>query len=358
MHVPPELVLQILVWGTVVLACTLGGLTLLGAWIQVRRDRQNRHRIARFQAWEQDLARHLFGSGEARDFPPIAPRDRQLFQAFLARYQATLAGREAESLKDLYLRLGVHDSLAARLRHRSAPVRAQAAREIGIFRLSDELERVVPLLQDPVPYVAHLAAQALARVGDLRFAGPVLEWVMREERYQRERLLRVLEAFGPGLLPWLEAHLEPPEVDPESWILFSLLAASHRLRDCEPRLLALLEAPEVDVQAAALKALAALADPATYPKIQPLARHPAWPIRAQAAKALGLVGGPDAIPALIELTSDPVYEVRRNAAQGMADLGHAGTAALTWLAEDLNADRFARDIARERLEWADERGHL
>jgi HEAT repeat protein len=115
--------------------------------------------------------------------------------------------------------------------------------------------------------------------------------------------------------------------------------------------------PQVDLQASALKALAALADPLTYPKVEPLARHEAWQIRAQAAKALGLIGGPEAIPSLIALTSDPAYEVRRNAAQGLADLGHAGAAALTWLAEDPTADRFARDIARERLEWADERGH-
>ena len=54
---------------------------------------------------------------------------------------------------------------------------------------------------------------------------------------------------------------------------------------------------------------------------------------------------------------DQVYEVRRNAAQGLADLGHAGISALTWVAGDAAADRFARDIARERLEWADERGH-
>jgi HEAT repeat protein len=91
--------------------------------------------------------------------------------------------------------------------------------------------------------------------------------------------------------------------------------------------------------------------------VEALAWHEAWPIRAQAAKALGLISGPDAIPLLMEMTSDPVYEVRRNAAQGMADLGHAGTSALTWLAEDPTADPFARDIARERLEWADERGH-
>jgi hypothetical protein len=284
-------------------------------------------------------------------------RDQPLFQKFLARYHPTLAGQEAEALRGLYLGLGLHASLPKRLQHRLPTVRAQAAHEVGIFRMWEHLDLVVPLLNDPIPYVTHLAAQALTSSGDLHYAQPVVDWVLREERYQRERLLRVLEGFGPDLLPWLEVHLDTPDLAPEPWILFALLAGSHRHRESEPRLLELLHAPQVDVQASALKALAALADPLTYSKVEPLAKHEAWPIRAQAAKALGLIGGPDAIPSLIELTTDPVYEVRRNAAQGLADLGHAGTSALTWLAEDPTADPFARDIARERLEWADERGH-
>jgi len=358
MHLPPKLVLQVLVWGTIILGSLVTGLILLGAAIQFRRDRQNRYRIARYQAWEPALTDYLF-SGETtpRPFPTIAEGDKAIFQTFLSRYHATLAGREAEALRDLYLGLGVHQSLPRRLRHRLASVRAQAAQEISAFRVTEYLEGVVPLLNDPVPYVTHLAAKALTASGDLSYAKPVLDWVLCEERYQRERLLRVLEGFGPGLLPWLEAHLEPPETAPKPWILFALLAGSHRHRESEHRLLELLEVDHVDIQASALKALAALADPLTYPRVEPLAHHEAWPIRAQAAKALGLIGGPDAIPTLIAMTSDPVYEVRRNAAQGMADLGHAGTSALTWLAEDPTADPFARDIAQERLEWADERGH-
>jgi len=358
MHLPPAMVLQFLVWGTVVLGSLVSALVLLGTGIQFRRDRQNRHRIARYQAWETDLAAHLFSGDETqRAFPEIAKEDRQLFQRFLTRYHATLAGQEAVALRELYLGLGVHGSLPRRLKHRLAAVRAQAAQEVGIFKLGDYLEAVVPLLDDPVPYVTHLAAQALTWSGDLRFAQPVVAWVLREERYQRERLLRVLEGFGPDLLPWLESHLDPPPAAPEAWVLFALLAGSHRHRESAHRLLELIAQPNVDLQASALKALAALADPLTYPRVEPLARHEAWPVRAQAAKALGLIGGPDAIPILIQMTSDPVYEVRRNAAQGMADLGHAGTSALTWLAEDPSADPFARDIARERLEWADERGH-
>jgi len=358
MNLSSELALQILVWSTLGMTFLVGGLVLVGAWMQHRSDRDNRHRIQRFQAWEKDLAAHLFGDAQGpRVFPPIAPRDQRLFLKFLSRYQATLAGREAETLRELYLGVGLTESLPGRLRHRHPKVRAQAAQEVGIFRLQDRLNDLVPLLKDPAPFVTHLAAHSLAHSGDLVYAKPVVDWVLREERYQRERLLRVMEGFGPALLPWLETHLAPPSVAPEPWVLYALLAASHRHRDSTPRLLDLLDTPQVDIQASAMKALAALADPLTYRRVAPFATHEAWPVRAQAARALGLIGGPEAIPALLGLIADPVYEVRRNAAQGLADLGHAGQAALTWLADDPAADRFARDMAQERLEWADERGH-
>ena len=162
MHLPPAMVLQVLIWGTVILGSLVSGLVLLGTGIQFRRDRQNRYRIARYQAWEVDLAAYLF-SGEdiPRAFPLIAKEDRQLFQKFLTRYHATLAGKEAEALRELYLGLGVHESLPRRLQHRQAAVRAQAAQEVGIFKLGEYLDAVVPLLDDPVPYVTHLAAQVL-----------------------------------------------------------------------------------------------------------------------------------------------------------------------------------------------------
>lgn len=358
-------------------------LVLVGAAMQYRKDRLNRHRIARYQAWESQLTDYLFKKGyEERGFGSIAWPDRWLFRDFLARYLSTIAGQEAELLRELYLSTGIHTSLPRRLRDRDPKVRAQAAKEIAVFRLDEPAEfapppvaerpwrwkpgirmegyidQVLPLLDDPVPFVAHTAALTLTHGRNLRFAAPVLAWVMREELYQRERLLRVLEGFGPSLLPWMKENLESPDQSPEPWILFALLVGSHRHRESLPRLVWLLDIPNVDLRASVLKALIILADPSIYPKVWAFAASPAWEIRTQVARALGVLGGPSAIPDLLPLMADPVYEVRRNAAQSLVDLGHSGVSALTWLADDLAADRFARDLARERLEWADERGHL
>ncbi|HEY3401413.1 MAG TPA: HEAT repeat domain-containing protein [Geothrix sp.] len=351
--------------------------------MQFRRDRQNAHRIACYQAWEEQLTDYLFKGGyEKGGFGLVPWPDRWLFRDFLGRYQSSLAGQESEILRELYLGLGIHSSLPQRLRHRNSKVRAQAAKEIAVFRLDEPaehapppvverpwrwkpgvrlegyLDQVLPLLNDPVPFVAHMAALTLTRSRSLRFAAPVLAWVMREDRYQRERLLRVLEGFGPTLLPWMKENLESPDQNPEPWILFALLVGSHRHRESQARVLWLLDVPNVDLRASALKALIILADPTVYPKVLPFASNPAWAIRAQVARALGVLGGPDAVPNLLPLMADPVFEVRRNAAQSLVDLGHAGVSALTWLADDPSADRFARDMALERLEWANERGHL
>lgn len=361
----------------------MAGLILVGAVMQYRQDRRNRYRIARYQAWETRLSDFLFRKGYERgDFGPVAWADRWLFRDFLARYQSSIAGEESELLRGLYLDIGLHASLPRRLRDRDPRVRAQAAKEIGAFRLDEPsehvaplaverpwrwkpglrlegyLDQVLPLLDDPVPYVAHTAALTLTQSRNLRYAAPVVAWVMREELYQRERLLRVLEGFGPGLLPWMKDNLESPDQNPGPWILFALLAGSHRHRESQPRLLWLLDIPNVDLRASVLKALIILADPAIYPRVLAFAASPAWEIRTQVARALGVLGGPSAVPDLMPLMADPVFEVRRNAAQSLVDLGHAGVSALTWLAEDPKADRFARDMARERLEWADERGHL
>ena len=355
---------------------------LAGALLQVSRDRQNQHRIACHQDWETQLTDHLFMGGyQSGTFGPVPHADRWLFRDFLARYHASFAGQEAELLRHLYLDLDIHPSLPDRLKSGDPKVRAMAAQEIGLFRLDETtkqdpppvakrpwrwkparrlegyLDLVLPLLDDPVPFVAHVAAKTLAQSQELRFAGPVLAWVMREEDYQRERLLRVLEAFGPGLLPWMKENLEPPSTNPGPWVLYALLAGSHRHSDAIPRLLWLLSFPDTELRICVLKALIILGDPVTYTKVLPLLLSPTWEIRVQAARAVGALGGPSAIPRLLALLSDRVYEVRRTAAQGLADLGHAGAAALRWTSEDPAADRFARDIAKERLDWTDERGH-
>ena len=94
-----------------------------------------------------------------------------------------------------------------------------------------------------------------------------------------------------------------------------------------------------------------MAYPEALPAILPLVDDPNWVIRAQAALALGILAGAEAIPKLLGLMSDQVYDVRRLAALALSRLGASGTLALLELADDPEADPFARDLALERLQW-------
>lgn len=350
--------LELLLWCTVGLGVLICALALFGAGFQLRRDRLHRRRIQLHQAWEPLVARLLFG--EEVDLAPLealAGWERDHFRLFLMRTKESLAGEEGRRLDIFYRGLGFDGDLHRRLRSRSPRRRALAALEVDAFQVEERFPEVLALLNDPVPFVAHAAARTLSRTQRLRFAEPVLQWVIAQDTYQQDRLLRLMEAFGPLLPAWLEAYLADIPDNPRIWRLFALMVASTRQAESEPRLLALLTYPDIEVQAAALRALAALGDPRVYEQVRPFAEAEAWVLRAQAARALGVLGGPLAIPTLSRLMADPVFEVRRNAAHALHDLGRPGLAALEALVRDFSADRYARDLALERLEWADERGH-
>ena len=125
------------------------------------------------------------------------------------------------------------------------------------------------------------------------------------------------------------------------------------MRDEEalPILRRLLRVPEVELQAAVLRAMGALGDLSVWEEIRPFFRAQAPALRLHAARAAGLLGQLPAVDALLEQLADPVYEVRREASTALMALGNLGWEALVWVAADDSADRFARDMALERLDW-------
>jgi HEAT repeat protein len=270
----------------------------------------------------------------------------------------TLAGSEGAMVRDLYHRLSLAQGLEKRLRSRRPKLRAMAALEVGCFQVEPLLPRLQAMLRDPAPHVAHTAAKGLAATQRLEFAAPVLDWVLRQETIQQERLLWILESFGPGFLSWLENRMDQEEAqDPREWMIYALLAASTRQIQDPARLMLMLETGETELQAASLKALGAIGMPESLPAVMPFSDHPDWVLRAQAAKAIGILAGPGAIPRLLDLICDPVFDVRRNAAHALLRVGASGIEALHWLAQDPAADPFARDLALERLQWEGPRRH-
>lgn len=341
--------LRLLGWLALALFLMLGFLLLTALAVQLRSDRLRARRLVCHAAWEKALAAYLYHGQEA--FQRIAPRDLALLRSFLQRALLSIGGEDAERIRALASSLGLHAGLDKRLGALGAASRARAALEVGLFQRWEHLDRVEALVRDPVPAVAFAAARTLARSGDLARAESVLAWVLRQEKVQQERLLRVLMGFGPEILPWMEARLGAPPEPVEGWRLFALLVATFRDLASEPRMLELLASGHRELASSALKALRALGDPAAYGAVAPFTTHPEWVLRSQAALALGTLGGPRALPALQDLMRDAVFEVRRNAAQAISELGPAGEEVLRWIATGGEADPFARDLARERIHW-------
>jgi len=350
--------LGILLWASLALSAAVALLGAYAVLAQARADRRNRLRIACFQRWESSVPPFLFaGAPPPPDIAGLGETERAFFRLFLQRLRACLGGPDAEKLTQLHALAGLDRTVGRRLRHRSPRARALAAMEVWGFSLWSHLAEVAALLEDPRPYVAFAAARAVARSRDLSHAPALVRWALSQEQYQRERMMLVLEQCGPDLVPWLAGHLPPAERDPEGWVYFALLAASHRHHPSLGALAGLLDVEHLELRCAAIKALQALGDPSAYGAVAGLARHPAPPIRIRATAALPHLGGPAAIPLLLERLADPVFEVRRHASHGLAALGGPGMEALRRVAGDAAADRFARDMAVERLRWAEARGH-
>lgn len=348
----PEGLYQALLWVLAFLSAQFCLVVAAGAWLQVRRNRLNRFRIRNHARWEAALVAYLFQGEPASVFEPLGPKERRLFLPFLVRALGTIAGSDGQRVRGLHDELGLGRDLARRLRSRRATVRALAAIEVGSFRLAGHDAAVAALLKDPVPHVAHAAARSLSASGRIEHAGPVLDWVLDQEHFQRDRLLWILEGFGLAFLPWLEARLDAqPEPDPRELMIYALLAASLRNPRDTLGLEAMLASGPHEVQVAAIKALGALGEPSALAAVAPFAKAESWILRAQAAKAIGILGGPGGIPSLLELMGDPVFDVRRNAAYALAHMGAAGVEALAWVADDPSSDPFARDLALERLQW-------
>ena len=346
-----EPTLTLVVWILVALSLQFVLVLSAGILLQKRQARLNQHRIASMRKWEEAIVDYFYGSGQSTAFQGLARRERPLFITFLLRLLAAVSGPEGESVRALYLALDLARNLDQRLVSRDTNRRALAAMEVGSFRLAEHYPALVRLLRDRSAHVAHAAAKGLAGSGDLAYAKAVLDWVVTQEVYQRDRLLSILDGFGPEFLPWLETCMEERDSpDSREALIFALLAASSRNLEDTACLQRLLKLGSMEVQAAALKSLGAIGNPEALGAVLPFAGHASWALRAQAAKTIGALAGVGGLGILLDLMTDRVFEVRRNAAHALADVGPAGIQALQGLLDYPEADPFARDLARERLQ--------
>jgi HEAT repeat protein len=196
------------------------------------------------------------------------------------------------------------------------------------------------------------AARALARHRDLA----ALRWLLAHpgtlERRPMPALIGLLRSFGPGARALLITALEQRRCDPRLECACIEALGMGRCRSARASIQSRLASPHLELRVTAARALGRLGMEESIPGLMLVLTDENWPVRAIAAQALGRLSASPAIDALVRCVSDRSWWVRHHAAYALAAIGGEGHEALSELAAN-SADMYAREMAREALEFGD-----
>lgn len=324
---------------TVIVAATIA-LYLVVGWVSDVASRRRQQQLDRLYT---DLVDVIFGSeaAAARAVDRLASMRRHLLLDTMQRVLCHLTGEPDDRIRRLALATGMTRPVRRRIRSRSWRRRAQGAslaallakddplRTVSLFdphptvraRCAESLEgedavahadRLIELLDDPVPAVRFAAQQALLGASS-RIVPPLLEYLLSGEG---DGVVWALEIAAnlpdPRLVPGIERHLRSAD-------------ALCRARATEAMIPWLSDASE----------------------LVPLLDDVDAGVRATAARAVGLVPAPAAAAHVGRLLSDPSWEVRQAAGAALCSIGPAGLMTLRCHLRD--PDPYARDMARLML---------
>ncbi len=322
--------------------------TIAMARVVERRNRRLiRQRLQTLYASWRDHARNGGGARLVRRQARAA--DETLFWTALETLTLALSRSGWRRLSD-DLGSSRHVAVERRALRDGSPWRRElAARRLSLLNTRATRRSLRAALQAGPEAVAYLAALGLARQRD----GWALRWVLDHPFYFATRPARarsgLLRAFGNGAVPMIAERLAAGAGDPafECAMIHRLGSARHVASAAA--IAQRLTNPDLNVRAAAARALGTLGDTNFTAVLIGALRDPAWEVRAQAARALGLIGSAEAVPALASVLTDRSWWVRRHSAYALAKLGEDGNAALRGEAL-VSRDPYARDMAKEALE--------
>jgi HEAT repeat protein len=285
--------------------------------------RRRHRRDERDERWKDAVLDTMSGAEPAGLQALVRPGEDVALLAYLLPYVRRLRGQEVRQLADAvtpYLPAARHNIEA-----RSAERRANAVQALAAFGTTDDTRLVLTALDDPSPYVAMNAAQALARPEHAAHATQVIDRIWRFEQWSHEYLSAML------------ARLGAPVAEPSRRILADAGQGCHarivaadvllRLNDALSADIAarVLEEPrlDTDVAAAALRVLAKLGRAEHLDVVRRHAASPSAIVRAQAVRTAAAIGGEEEVPAVTAALYDPSAWVAHEAAVGLIELGHA-----------------------------------
>ncbi|MCH7858880.1 MAG: HEAT repeat domain-containing protein [Candidatus Marinimicrobia bacterium] len=309
------------------------------------RNMRTAERWQRMEAkWEPQILDLLTGVQSIEDVQKRVGKQESLyFLDFLQRFAQRLRGAEATVLKQLaaaYLPV-----LAERAKDADPPRRARAIRTLSILGLEPYGETVRAALDDPSPWVAMIAARALAGMDHPEYAEAILDRFHRFEDWSQNLLVSMLSSMGPGVTPALRRTLGDRDEVPRVRAV-----AADALRDLNDlavgdQAAGVLETEtERDLLAATLRLLGVVGRPDHLEPVRRLCRSDDFVVRASAFGALGRLGGNEDWSLLRSGIDDDSPWVALQAARGLTEAGGEEI-----LEELIAAGRSRSILAREIL---------
>ncbi|HET9985856.1 MAG TPA: HEAT repeat domain-containing protein [Longimicrobiales bacterium] len=273
------------------------------------------------QRWAERLLDVLSGDGPPPDLGrEIAPAERPYFIEFLGRFVRRVAGPERERL--LAVARPLLPGIRPRLRAWSAARRAVAVDTFGLLAPPGPGDELVAALDDHSPFVAMVAARALARRPTPDHARAMVAHLQRFDRWRPSYLAAILAAFGPEIAPALRSRLGDRTLSPG--IRAAAADALSRLNDpqaADAAAATLPGEPDPEVRAALVRVLGQVGRPEHLPLVRQAAEAPEAAVRLAAIRTLGAIGGPADVERLAAALHDPSRWVAEHAARGLARAG-------------------------------------
>jgi len=282
----------------------------------------------------------------------VLSSDRDLAADVLVESASALPTAARPRLSRLFRELGLMDRALARLRHRRWSERLRAANHLGFTGDPAVIPPLVQSLDDEMLDVRLAAGRALAQLRAPDGVVPILHALAVRGDVPLKLAADVLTEYGEAavapLIQFLRNRSAGSDV-PAATVAAIVLGLS-RQEAAVPMLVDLMADPESELRVNAARALGLVGGGRAVAALCAQGADPVWQVRSAVAQALGRAGDPIGVPILSSLLPDRAWWVRWNAALALSRLGDAGREILVRAGRD-HADRFARDVSREVLEW-------
>lgn len=350
------------IWLSVVFLAVVSMATLASLIVRRAIDerREKRSRSSR-RIIQEILFRYMVADSARRDqdlsnLMNFRRRDKDVIRKLAIDLFHLIKGSERNRLETLLRQIGLREDCLYDLRRASPRLRRLAAAALQVFDDEECRAALIKALDDKDIETRIAAADSLLFIGhlpDINFLMDKLSPAVRQQSRDVRTLFRDISRKQPQKL--LTRVASGGLSRKEKLLLAEAMANSgdYRVLDI---LIDWAEDPDVELRAAAIRALAVLQHPRAAPQILRGLKDMSWQVRAVAARAAWRIGLPESVGLLNFLLDDRNWWVRFRAAEALFKLGQDGINVLEVRAQYAGCQGFGRGSRMAAL-VLDERGH-